>query len=234
MDSQITETLARELPEQLIARFVNHSKALYDAEFDRLDTGAGLPDSATHNEFLVDMARRARLQNGRRSLIFAGTQCGLQVELKKLRSNGTIIPLVHVGSLRVMAEPFDYWEQRPDAADYKVDLAASHFSRRQLEFDFGPEWAPRQDGNTMLVVLQHGMMAYQFSRTGTAMSMARVVVPDCSFQSWLWKAKILNDELAYMLDWIDMSHTRHVAGIQEDRVWPTIRPASQTIEVSRA
>jgi hypothetical protein len=233
MDSRITQTLADELPEQLIARFVNHSRALYDAEFERLDTGVGIPDSAAHNGLLLDIVRRSRLQNGRRSLMYAGIHCGLQVEMKKLRSNGMIVPLVHVGSLRLMAEPFDYWEQRPDAADYKVDLAASHFSRRQLEFEFGPPWTARHDRETMLVVLQHGMLGDQFSRSGTAMSMARLVVPDCSFQSWLWKAKILNDELAYTLDWIDVSGKRQVVGVQVDNVWPTVRPAARTTEVAK-
>ena len=117
-----------------------------------------------------------------RALMRACGEHGAPFQVKTLPCNGQAIVVGQVGQLLIITEPIDSLLSRPDQAAYKADLAASHFSIRQLEMDLGDGWRQRIDArNTILVVVQHGMRIGGFNRRDTALEMMRVVVPDASF-----------------------------------------------------
>lgn len=233
MDEQITKLLARDLTQDFVTAFQERLDSEYSATYEELSSvpGSILSSGVSEMDALnLTEARRARRANGLRALGNASKDLGVPFEVKRLACNGQQVVVSQLGQVLVISEPVDHLMAKPEHAQYKMDLAASHFAIRQLELDLGDGYRQRIDArNTVLAVIQHGMHAHTFSRRDTALSMLRVAVPDVSFNSWLWKANVLNDELAFMLDWKPEA-LESGPRTQEDRVTVKLKSAVQREE----
>ncbi|SOC20641.1 hypothetical protein [Rhodobacter maris] len=226
MEDYVTKLLARDLPEEMFSAFANRLHHEYDAAYRRLAPERASVDAEALTEMeLLDVAaaRRSRRENGKRAMLHTCRQLGIPHEVRALKSNGQIVVLAQVGELLLFPEPMDYLEEKPVAAAYKQELAASHFAERQLEFDFGDRYRRTQIDcrNTMLVVLQHGMRGERFDEKNLKLSMLRVAVPDWSFSSWTWRANAMNDELSLLMDWKPVRSSGRFT--QEDKVQPMLK-----------
>lgn len=227
MDEQITKILARDLSPELIETFYDELRGEYDATYERLARSSPFRASQPNDEasLYLASARNERRANGKRALASACGKLGIPFEVKSLQCNGQSLVVAQCGQVLLITEPTDYLSARPENAAYKSNLAMSHFAVRQLEFDLGDGYRQRIDSrNTMLAVLRHGMHSHSFNRRNTALSMLSLAVPDCRFETWLWKANVPNEELALYLDWLPLSKTDKPK--QEDHVAVTLKAAS--------
>lgn len=237
-DNQILQVMQRDFPEDFRDALHGNLAGAYDRSFEDIarPPGAFIPTPTPEiNEMNYLAARKARRAIGMTALMQTAQQCGIPFQIKRLACNGQRIVVAQLGQILLVAEPVDHLAERPNHADYKAELAASHFAIRQLEMDFGPHpeearYRQRIDArNTMLVVVQHGMRGGDFNRRDTAFSMFNVAVPDATLGSWLWKANAMNGELDASLDWT--SPIGKSAVVQEDRV--TISVKAGYIQKSR-
>ena len=221
--AEILNVLQRDLPEPFLVSLQDGLRGKYSKAYDDVVSPPGgfvVPrPSSEWDRIELRTVRNARRSNGMRALMRTGGEHGAPFQVKTLACNGQAIVVGQVGQLLVITEPIDNLLSRPEQAAYKADLAASHFSIRQLEMDLGDGWRQRIDArNTILVVIQHGMRIGGFSRRDTALEMMRLVVPDASFGSWLFRANVMNGELGAMLDWTSFNKTQAARPTQEDRV----------------
>jgi hypothetical protein len=227
MHTLITQTLARDLSPAFIAAAEDSLRWGYDQAYGNLANPAGgfSRRSPELDQFHLDTILRGRRDTGKLALIRACDLTGTPYQMSRLHSNGRTFIVAQLGQLLVISEPIRFLSDRPLSADYKIKLASTHFSVRQLEMDLGDGYKQRIDArNTMLVFLQHGMSGDEFSRRGTALSMFRVAVPNCNLDSWMWFANALNDDLALRLDWVDTGRQRNM---QEDNVRVALRAATK-------
>ena len=227
-EADILNVLQRDLPEPFLVSLQDGLRGEYSKAYDDVASPPGgfvVPrPSSEWDKVDLRVVRSARRSNGMRALMRACGEHGAPFQIKTLACNGQAIVVGQVGQLLIITEPIDSLLSRPDQAAYKADLAASHFSIRQLEMDLGDGWRQRIDArNTILVVVQHGMRIGGFNRRDTALEMMRVVVPDASFGSWLIKANVMNGELGAMLDWSTFDKTKTARPTQEDRVVVTLK-----------
>lgn len=225
MDRQIANVLSRDVPEPLIGALRDRLIGIYSTTFENIarPPGGFVPHRTSEiDRFDLAAARHLRRENGMRVLLEVCSEFKIPYQIKNLRCNGQKIVVAQMGQVLMLAEPVDFLKARPEHSKYKADLAASHFAIRQLEMDLGDGYRQRVDSrNTMLVVMQHGMRSGSFTRRDTSLAMMRLAVPDFSFDSWLWYANALNDDLALALDWRDMKSAARP--VQEDRVTITMK-----------
>ena len=226
--AEILNVLQRDLPEPFLVSLQDGLRGEYSKAYDDVVSPPGgfvVPrPSSEWDRIELRTVRNARRSNGMRALMRTCGEHGAPFQVKTLACNGQAIVVGQVGQLLVITEPIDNLLSRPEQAAYKADLAASHFSIRQLEMDLGDGWRQRIDArNTILVVIQHGMRIGGFSRRDTALEMMRLVVPDASFGSWLFRANVMNGELGAMLDWTTFNKAKTARPTQEDRVVVTLK-----------
>ncbi|MCP9480791.1 hypothetical protein NNA36_02325 [Shimia sp. CNT1-13L.2] len=227
-ESEILNTLQRDLQEPFMTSLQDALRGEYAKNYEDVVSPPGVFSiTRPHSELdRIDLqtVRRARRSSGMRALMRSCTDHGTPFQVKSLACNGQQIVVGQIGQLLVVTEPIDNLSARPEHAAYKADLAASHFAIRQLEMDLGDGWRQRIDArNTILAVVQHGMRSGGFNRRDTALEMMRLVVPDASFSSWLFKANVMNGELSAMLDWSNFYSVQAASRTQEDRVVVTLK-----------
>ncbi len=226
MKTEISQTLSRDLTPDFIETWTDELRGEYDFNYEILASPPGGFEprrNPVQDECDLAIAGRRRREAGKRSLIRTCERIGVPYQHFRLHCNGQFIVVAQLGQLLLIPEPIRYVQDRPLSSAYKTELASSHFSVRQLEMDLNDGYKQRIDArNTLLVVLQHGMSGDEFSRRGTALSMLRVAVPDCSFSSWIWHADALNSELEFRLDW---NQAERPQTMQIDKVNVSLRSA---------
>lgn len=233
MDREISEILSESLNSGFVSTLLNEFQQAYNDAYEQLLEPAG--GHIHRRNFDLDQidlgtVLRGRGDSGKRALARAFSKCGLPFETKRLSCNGLRILVGQIGRVLIISQPIRFINQKPNSADYKRDLADSHFAIRQLEMDLGDGYRQRiESRDTVLAVLQHGCHGNEFNRRETALSMFQLAVPDIDFGSWLWKANAMNDELDYRLDW--KQHTAASTPVQEDKVRVYVRAAIQKTEV---
>lgn len=229
-DSQILQVMRRDFPEEFSDALQHNLVGAYARSYEDVarPPGGFVPHRSADLDALDLVAvRRARRGCGMSALMQTAEQFGIPYQLKRLSCNGQRIAVAQLGQVLLIAEPIDSLTERPEHARYKTELAASHFAIRQIEMDFSPHeeevrYRQRIDArNTMLAVLQHGMRGGSFTRRDTALAMMNIAVPDATFSSWLWRANVLNDEMAMALDWRTPITVK--PPVQTDRVTVTVK-----------
>lgn len=235
-ENEILNLLQRDLSETFAETFCDELRGEYSHSYEQIAVPPGgyVPHRRDGEWDALDLraVRNRRRINGLRALQKTCIRHGAPFQVKSLPCNGQVIVIGQIGQLLILSEPIDSLGAKPERAAYKSELAASHFAIRQLEMDLGDGWRQRIDArNTMLVVLQHGMRVGAFNRRDTALEMLRLVVPDVSFQSWLFQANLMNGELAAAMEWTSIKPASGVRPTIPDNVVVKLKADAKTKDV---
>lgn len=215
--SEAAEILRDDFGAELLEQISVRMRHEYEKLRERAEKET-LPPAVAETRFLMDRSRAAE-----NAISVAMEVAGLPCGFRRLPCNGQQKLLAKIGRVLLIQEPLSAVGARPQAAEYKRQLARVHSAARQLELDLGDR--PHQNvdwsGDVLAVLLHgHGRLPSDGGRLGLAS--LRLAVPDADYRNW-----IVNLPLERISVWGDLSRRLAEAESKdvEDRVATGLRRA---------
>lgn len=175
------EILCRDLDPDFVEAAVMALPWEYSVLFEEVAAKDGLNDECRREEF-----NKRRGDCVRNALARVAKSHGVPFELRRLSVNGQHKIIIRAGRVILIQETIEAFLDRPEVADYKIDLATAHGFVRQLELDLGDRVLPAQDwSGCILAVILHGQTSTHFTRDGMMSRNLILGVPDAAYESWV-------------------------------------------------
>ena len=186
--------------------------------------GIGSPP-VTQEEIKLELdalARGRRLQ-GCRALMRAAKLHGVPVEYRHV-GGGHSVAFAQFGSVILCTEAVRYVEQRPETAEYKLDLARGNQELLQLELPFEHVQNRLDPRGVLFCIVQHLVPLTSMERADCLLSGLSLVVPDLSFTFSIVAENIIGEH--YQRNILLHGEQDDVVQPQEDKVVPKLRARS--------
>ena len=154
---------------------------VYRALYDDLAANPSLSDFCREDFF-----HRQRGDRVAGALSRVAHQHGVPFEYRRLSCNGQNKLLIKSGRVVLIQEAVKFFDDRPQIADYKKELADLHGFVRQLELDLGDLPLRIRDWTgCIFAVLLHGAAGPKFTREQKSLGNMMLAVPDADYQQWI-------------------------------------------------
>jgi hypothetical protein len=209
---QISQIVRHDLDPEFIKTISISMGWEYAECFEALARDDSLTDTLKNEEF---SKRRSALAI--RALVKAAKVHRVPYNFRRLACNGQEKLLVKAGRVVVIQEPIIALNDRPHAADYKVELASTHSLVRQLELEFGDQPKRIYDwSGCVLAALLHAPAGPNFTKSDRTLGALMLAVPDAAYCSWTLRLDL--HRVAMFGFAPDFETDRQEGPIQEDRV----------------
>lgn len=138
------------------------------------------PETEEEIKLELDALARGRRLQGCRALMRAAKLHDLPVEYRHV-GGGHSVAFAQFGSVVLCTEAVRYVEQRPEPAEYKLDLAKGNQELLQLELPFEHVQNRLDPRGALFCIVQHLVPLSSIKRADCLLTGMTLVVPDRSF-----------------------------------------------------
>lgn len=214
LDPEFIETVLKQLPWE------------YNRLFGELSKDRQLNEDQRTEEY-----NKRRGLCATEALIFACDRHKVPYERMRLHYNGQTKLLVRMGRIIMLQEAIDAFGDPLKSADYKVELASTSSTCRQLEFDFGDgRLRHREWSGCILAVLLHKPAGTQFTKEHKQLGGVALGIPDAGYTHWTRRFDLM--EIAMFgrrgAGWLSDTEDKSVPDDQTDNV--VVKPKKKNTE----